>query len=149
MNIKVRKAKREDCSAMLLLIQELALYEKAPEEVTVTIEEMEDAGFGEHPVWEAFVAEIDGKIIGMSLFYIRYSTWKGRRLYLEDIIVTESFRGKGIGHLLMDKTIAYSKEKGYHGVCWQVLDWNAPAVNFYEKYNAQFDKGWWNVSLNG
>lgn len=143
----VRKAVATDCPQILELIKELALYEKASEEVTVSLEEMIDAGFGSSPVWEAFVVFYQEQIIGISLFYIRYSTWKGRRLYLEDIIVTESFRGKGVGKLLMDRTIAYAKEREYHGVCWQVLDWNTPAIHFYEKYNARFDKGWWNVSV--
>lgn len=145
--IQIRKAIQADCPDLLKLVRELAVYEKAPDEVTVTLEEMELAGFGEHPVWEAFVLEEEGVIVGMSLFYIRYSTWKGRRLYLEDLIVTESKRGKGYGVLLMDKTIEYAKEKGYYGVVWQVLDWNTPAIEFYKKYNATFDTEWWNVSV--
>lgn len=107
-----------------------------------------DSGFGEQPVWGAFVAERDGRIIGLALYYIRYSTWKGRRLYLEDLIVTEEARGMGIGKLLLDSTVAYAKEKGYSGMMWQVLDWNAPAIEFYKKYNADFDSEWVNVSLN-
>lgn len=143
-----RKAVKADCVQLLDLIKELAVYEKAPEEVIVTIEEMEESGFGKNPVWEAFVVEdAHSNLVGMSLFYIRYSTWKGRRLYLEDLIVTEQLRGQGLGEKLLDMTIAYGKEKGYYGVCWQVLDWNEPAIRFYEKYNARFDKGWWNVSV--
>src|ERR1700761_3010749 len=100
MKINIRVAKREDCPRLLELVHELALYERAPEEVTVTLQEFEDAGFGSKPIWKAFVAEEDGEILGFALYYVRYSTWKGNRLYLEDLIVTEAARGKGIGKLL-------------------------------------------------
>lgn len=148
MNITIREAKIEDCAAIMELVHELALYEKAPEEVTVSMQEFQDAGFGPNPVWGAFVAEDKDKIIGISLYYIRYSTWKGRRLYLEDLIVHEPYRGKGVGKLLLDRTIAYAKEKKYSGMMWQVLDWNEPAIKFYGKYNASFDGEWVNVNLN-
>lgn len=144
----IRKAQKEDCSRILELIHELALYERAPEEVTVSLEEMEDAGFGANPVWEAFVAEIDGVIQGIALYYTRYSTWKGRRLYLEDLIVTQEMRGRGIGKLLFDKVIEEMQNKGYSGMVWQVLEWNEPAINFYKKYRATFDSEWINVSIN-
>jgi len=147
MEHNIRWAVREDCPQIQQLIHELAVYEKAPEEVVSTVEELEDAGFGKNPVWKAFVLEVDAKIVGISLFFTRYSTWKGRRIYLEDLIVTEAYRGHGFGKMLLDKTIAYSKEIGFYGVCWQVLDWNQPAIDFYAKYNARFDKGWWNVSV--
>ncbi|GGG98069.1 N-acetyltransferase [Parapedobacter pyrenivorans] len=149
MNIIIRKAAATDCPQMLELVKELARYEKAPNEVTVSLSEFIDAGFGIAPVWEAFVAEIDGYIVGISLFYIRYSTWKGRRLYLEDIVVTESMRGKGIGKLLFDETWALCKDRNYSGMVWQVLAWNEPAINFYKKYGATFDGEWMNVSLDG
>ena len=145
---KVRKATIEDCDTMMQLIHELAHFEKAPEQVTVSIEEFKEAGFGKQSVWEAFVAEQNGQVIGMSLYYIRYSTWKGKRLYLEDLIVNEPFRGTGVGRLLLDKTIAHAKEMKYSGMMWQVLDWNDAAINFYEKYDAEFDSGWLNVNLN-
>ncbi len=132
---------------MLELIRELAIYEKAPDEVTVSLEAFEDAGFGKNPVWGAFVAEVDGAIVGISLYYVRYSTWKGRRLYLEDLIVTEKMRGLGLGKLLFDQTLAYGKACGYHGMVWQVLEWNEPAIKFYEKYKADFDAEWINVSI--
>lgn len=146
--MNIRKARKEDCPRILELIHELALYEKAPEEVTVTLEEMEEAGFGNKPVWEAYVAELDGTIHGIALYYIRYSTWKGRRIYLEDLIVTEKMRGKGIGKLLFDQVVEEARSKGYSGMVWQVLDWNEPAINFYKKYQASFDPGWINVSIN-
>lgn len=133
---------------MLDLVKELAIYEKAPDEVTVSLEEMQDAGFGPSPVWWAFVAEVDGRLVGISLYYIRYSTWKGRRLYLEDIVVNEAFRGKGIGRLLFDATAAEAARLGMNGMTWQVLDWNQPAINFYNRYQATIDKGWLNASLN-
>lgn len=132
---------------MLDLIKELAAYEKAPEEVTVTLEEFVDAGFGSQPVWGAFVAELENKIVGLSLYYVRYSTWKGQRLYLEDLIVTEKLRGKGIGKSLFDKTLDYAKSKKYKGMVFQVLNWNEPAINFYKKYETKFDDEWINVSI--
>lgn len=144
----IREAIKSDCPEMLDLIRELAEYEKAPEEVTVSLEEFVEAGFGEKPVWGAFVAEQADKIIGISLYYVRYSTWKGRRLYLEDLIVTEKARGNGIGKKLFDKTIEYGKSQKYNGMVWQVLDWNEPAINFYKKYNSSFDDEWINVSIN-
>ncbi|QEK51500.1 GNAT family N-acetyltransferase [Pedobacter aquae] len=144
----IREAYQADCPRMLELIHELALYEKAPDEVSVTLEEFIAAGFGEKPVWKAFVAEIEGKVEGFALFYIRYSTWKGCRLYLEDFIVTEKMRGQGIGKLLFERTIQEAQEKGYKGMVWQVLDWNEPALNFYNKYEAYVESGWLNASLS-
>jgi len=148
MNIDIRIAKKEDCLRLLELVNELALFERAPQEVTVTLKEFEDAGFGEKPVWKAFVAEVDGEIIGFALYYIRYSTWKGNRMYLEDLIITESMRGKGIGKLLFDRLIVEAKELGFSGMVWQVLDWNEPAINFYKKYEASVEAGWLNASLS-
>ncbi|WEK17987.1 MAG: GNAT family N-acetyltransferase [Candidatus Pedobacter colombiensis] len=148
MNINIRVAVKEDCVRLLELVHELALYEKAPEEVTVTLEEFIDAGFGEHKVWDAFVAEVDGFIAGFAIYYTRYSTWKGCRLYLEDFIVTESYRGKGIGKLLFERVVQEAKDKNYNGMNWQVLDWNEPALNFYNKYDAQLDTGWLNASFS-
>lgn len=129
------------------LVNELALYEKAPQEVTVTLEHFIDSGFGANPVWWAFVAEEDGLVLGFALYYIRYSTWKGQRMYLEDILVTEQARGKGIGKLLFDQLIVEAKEKKFSGIVWQVLEWNEPAINFYKKYKADFDPEWINCSI--
>jgi len=148
MNINIRVATAQDCPALLELIHELALYEKAPQEVTVTLEEFIEAGFGEKPVWKSFVAEVSGKVIGFALYYIRYSTWKGSRLYLEDFIVTEAFRGQGVGKLLFETVIQEAKDKGFNGMSWQVLDWNEPAINFYNKYNAYLESGWLNASFS-
>jgi len=152
-NIIIRKAKRSDCPRLLELVQELAVYEKEPDAVTVTLEHFTQSGFGEKPVWWAIVAaspSADGKgdtVHGFVLYYIRYSTWKGQRLYLEDFVVTNEMRGKGLGKLLFDALIAEGKGKGFSAIVWQVLDWNEPAIHFYKKYNAHFDKGWINCSI--
>ena len=160
--MKLRKATKEDCPGMLQLIRELAEYEKAPQEVTVDPKHFEESGFGENPVWWAFVVEADvaspatqveqsssssNPLIAFALYYIRYSTWKGQTMYLEDIIVTESMRGKGIGKMLIEKLIEEAKEKGFKRITWQVLDWNEPAINFYKKFNAKFDPEWVNVTI--
>ena len=147
MNISIRRAVKEDCSQLMLLVKELAEYEKAPHEVTVTMEHFTESGFGPAPVWWAFVAEEQGTILGFALYYIRYSTWKGQAMYLEDIIVTEKARGKGIGRMLFDQLIVEAKEKKFNRIIWQVLEWNEPAINFYRKYNADFDAEWLNASI--
>jgi GNAT superfamily N-acetyltransferase len=154
MNINIRQALKEDCSKMMELVQELAAYEKAPHQVTVTQQHFEESGFGANPVWWAYVAALtdekgETEIVGFALYYIRYSTWKGQRMYLEDILVTEKMRGKGIGKLLFDRLIDICKEKKYSGMVWQVLDWNEPAIHFYKKYEGVvFDTEWVNCSLN-
>lgn len=141
----IRKAKSEDCSAILRLIQELAVFEREPEAVVVSVEELQQDGFGDNPVWFAWVAEINNQIVGLAICYIRYSTWRGKTLYLEDLIVNEYHRGKGIGKGLLDTVIEHARVNNYRQAMWQVLDWNTPAVDFYEKYGASIEKGWWNV----
>lgn len=145
--IIIRKAVQEDCAPMLELIKELAEYEKALHEVTLTLAQFTEDGFGKSPVWGAFVAEFEGQIIGISLYYDRYSTWKGRRLYLEDLVVTEKLRGKQIGKKLFDATLEHGKSNQYSGMVFQVLNWNEPAINFYKKYSPKFDDEWFNVSI--
>ena len=148
MDIKIRQAVKEDCPRMMELIKELAEYEKAPEQVTVDFNHFVESGFGENPVWWAYIAEADGKVEGFALYYIRYSTWKGQRMYLEDIIVTEKMRGHGLGKMLLDKLIEVAKEKKISGMMWQVLDWNEAAISFYKKYEAvKFDREWINCSI--
>jgi ribosomal protein S18 acetylase RimI-like enzyme len=235
MDFTIRRAKREDCPEILELVRELAVYERAPDEVTVTLQHFEDSGFSERPVWWAFVAcaplqqsaraeaetsreqNLSGavvqdpllanilpstpsvseegtiaahepksslpktqgqgiqleesvepvlpepvqqamplmpeqfsceKVIGFALYYIRYSTWKGQRMYLEDILVHEPFRGKGVGTALMDALIAAAKAEGLGGISWQVLEWNESAIKFYERYKARFDHEWTNVAID-
>ncbi len=146
--VHLRPAVVTDCSAILDLIKELALFEKAPQEVTISLDHLIKSGFGANPVYWAIVAVEDNVIIGMALCYIRFSTWKGQRCYLEDLIVQEQHRGRGIGKLLMDATLQDAQQKGFSGVMWQVLDWNTPAIDFYKKYNANFDGEWINCTVN-
>ena len=144
----IRKAVAEDVPEIMKLVRELAEYEKAPHEVSNTEERMLKEGFGKNPAFGCILAEKDGAIIGMSLYYYRYSTWKGRRLYLEDIVVYPEMRGVGAGKLLFERTIEIAKEENCSGMMWQVLDWNEPAINFYKKYNARFDGEWLNCHLD-
>jgi GNAT superfamily N-acetyltransferase len=231
MEFTIRPAKREDCPAMLELIRELAIYERAPGEVTVSLEHFEESGFGEKPVWWAYVAcapirqeaaeqaaervqssavqdpvltsimeeapkesslsgetlevgdvtdelpvppviQLDepvefsvpepvlealplmqeglpcDQVIGFALYYMRYSTWKGQRMYLEDLLVTESWRCRGVGTALMDTLIGVAKAERLHGISWQVLEWNEAAIRFYQRYSARFDKEWVNVAID-
>ena len=143
----IRKGTSEDVPALYGLIKELALYEKAPEQVTLTLDELKEDGFGENPIYALFVAEINTEIVGIALYYEKYSTWQGRCIYLEDIVVTESERGKGIGHQLFQAVIGVAKERNSARMEWQVLDWNEPAINFYKKYNANLDGEWLNGKL--
>lgn len=143
----IRRGTIADLPRTLELINELALYEKAPHEVTNTLARMEEDGFGANPVFGFFVAENNRGIVGISVYYYRYSTWKGKRLYLEDIVVTESERGNGLGKLLFDRTMQQCLDDKCTGMMWQVLDWNEPAINFYKKYNAKMDYEWVNCHL--
>lgn len=155
MNVVIRKAEERDVPAMLALVKELAVFERAPNEVTVTEAHMRDAGFGKDPAWVGWVAEAgqlttDNRqpaLLGMAVCYERYSTWKGRRLYLEDIIVTERARGHRIGERLFKQCAAYAVEQNYSGMLWQVLDWNVDAIRFYDRFDARYSKEWLNGSL--
>ncbi len=146
--ITIRRAVKEDCPRLMELIKGLALYEKAPDEVTVSLSHFEESGFGANPVWWAFVAEEENRIHGFALYYIRYSTWKGQRLYLEDIYVDPEIRGRGIGAMLFERLMDEARDKNFHGMVWQALEWNEPALNFYRKYNATFDNEWVNCSID-
>jgi GNAT superfamily N-acetyltransferase len=155
MQVTIRRAVAEDCERILELVRELADYERAPNEVTVSLEHFRESGFGQKPVWWAFVAETplssekkETTIAGFALYYIRFSTWKGETLYLEDILVTESMRGQQIGAKLFERIVQEAKEKNFKRISWQVLDWNEPAIRFYKKYNASFDGEWVNCSIN-
>jgi GNAT superfamily N-acetyltransferase len=145
--MQIREGKKEDLPQVLELIKELALYEKAPQEVDNTVERMLEDGFGNRPVFEFFVAEGENKIVGIALYFYSYSTWKGKCIYLEDLIVTESFRGLGIGKKLFDKIVEKAKAVDARRVSWQVLDWNEPAINFYKSLNAELDPEWINCRL--
>ena len=147
MTTHIRKGTRADLPAVLDLIKELAEYEKALGEVSISLEELEVDGFGTHPEYWFLVAEVDGEIVGISFYYIRYSTWKGRFLYLEDLVVKEAYRRKGVGAALFEETIRVAQEIEVNGMTWQVLDWNAPAIDFYKKYSADLDDGWINGKL--
>ncbi len=140
--MNIRKGKIEDIPGIFRLINELALFEKAPEEVTNTIFEMEKDGFGSNPVFSFHVAEIDSEIVGMALYFTKYSTWKGQGLYLDDLIVTENFRGQGIGKKLFDAYMSEAKKINAKQVHWQVLDWNTPAIDFYKKMNSKIEAEW-------
>lgn len=145
MNIEIRAATQADTTAIWQLVRELAIYELSPESHTATPEDyardMEAGNF------EAHVAIADGEVVGMILYHIAYSTWRGRMLYLEDFVVRDTMRGQGIGKLLFDKFLEIAEQKDCKLTKWQVLDWNEPAVNFYEKYNAIIEKEWWNGKL--
>lgn len=147
MNVVIRRAQPGDVPRMLELVRELARFERAPNEVTVTEPHMLDAGFGPDPVWVGWVAEVDGAILGMAVCYERYSTWKGRRLYLEDIIVTDAARGQRLGEKLFMACVRYAVERDYSGMLWQVLDWNKDAIRFYDRFGTTYSAEWLNGSL--
>lgn len=143
----IRKGTKEDLGQILELIKELAEYEKAPEQVNNSVARMEEDGFGEKPIFEFFVAEEGEAIIGTAIFYYRYSTWKGKAIYLEDLIVREAKRGNGTGKKLLDAIVLEAKRVDARQVMWQVLDWNEPAINFYKKLGTDLDSGWINCKL--
>jgi N-acetylglutamate synthase-like GNAT family acetyltransferase len=143
----LRKGEEKDLPAILKLIKELAVYEKAENEVEVTESEMQNWGFGNDKIFEFFIIEENQKIVGLALYYYKYSTWKGKCLFLEDIIVTESCRGKGYGKILFEAVAKVAKEKKVRRMEWQVLEWNEPAIQFYKKYKAVLDPEWVNGKL--
>ncbi len=147
-NTIIRTGTPDDLKATLRLIQELADFERMPDAVANTLEMMKEDGFGDRPVFEFVVAENEGQIVGTAIYYYRYSTWKGRRLWLEDLIVTEKMRGKGLGKLLFEETIKIGKATGCTGMMWQVLDWNESAIDFYKKYDSNFEDEWLNCNLD-
>ncbi|WP_299126728.1 GNAT family N-acetyltransferase [uncultured Winogradskyella sp.] len=143
-----RLAAIEDMPRVLELINELAIYEKEPDAVEVTLELLESDGFGKQPKFTCFVAEVKNKVEGIALVYPRYSTWKGTVLHLEDLIVSEACRGLGLGTKLLDKVVCYGKNLGVKRISWEVLDWNEPAIKFYESKGANVMRDWDVVQLN-
>mgnify|MGYP000020320016 FL=1 len=148
MNYHIRKAVTGDMKQVLNLITELAIFEKEPNAVEVTEADLIAKGFGSSPEFDCFVAEADQKVIGIALVYTRFSTWKGTVLHLEDLIVSESVRGHGVGSALLDQVIIYGDEKGVKRVCWEVIDWNTPAIDFYEHKGARVMRDWNVVQLD-
>ncbi|MEQ8623526.1 MAG: GNAT family N-acetyltransferase [Vicingaceae bacterium] len=144
MEFTIRKGRIEDCESYLKLIQELADYEKAPDEVSITIENLEQEGFGIDAIFGSFTALQGNEVIGMAIYYEKYSTWKGRSLYLEDLIVTEDKRGIGAGKALFEAVMLEAKNRNCGRMEWQVLDWNQPAIDFYKSYGADLDPTWIN-----
>jgi GNAT superfamily N-acetyltransferase len=142
MNFKIREGKKADMPSVLKLIKELAYFEKESNAVIVTVNDLEKDGFGKNPLFKTFVAEIDNEIVGIALFYPRYSTWKGPTIHLEDLIVTENKRGLKIGNSLYKKVIEYGYNKGVERIEWAVLDWNEPAIKFYESTGAKVLRDW-------
>jgi GNAT superfamily N-acetyltransferase len=148
MNFIIRKAVKEDMLEVLSLIKALATFEKEPDAVIISVEDLQNDGFGDHPSFVCFVAEIDHKIEGIALVYLRYSTWKGKTLHLEDLIISEDKRGLGLGTILLDEVVKYGNEIGVKRICWDVLDWNEPAIVFYEKKGAKVMRDWDIVQLD-
>ena len=147
MNIKIRKGEKKDLPDVLRLVHELAEFEKAPDAVTNSVKEMERDGFGENQVFHFHIAELDNKTVGVALYFIKYSTWKGRGLYLDDLFVSEKYRGKGIGKKLFDAFMEEAKSIGAKQVHWQVLDWNTPAIEFYKKLGSSIEVEWWDCKM--
>ena len=148
MDITIRKAKKEDMSRVHELIMELAVYEKLPQEVELNQNDLVNDGFGENPLFHCFVAEVNSKVEGMAIIYNRYSTWKGKTVHLEDLIVTKNMRNKGIGALLLDKVILFGKEMNVKRISWEVIDWNKEAIKFYERKGAKLISDWNIIHLN-
>ena len=148
MEFSIRDAREEDMNQVLALVQELADFEKEPNAVEVNLADLKEDGFGNHPLFHCFVAELEHKIVGIALVYPRYSTWKGPVIHLEDLIVTQRMRGKGVGSALLDKVVQYSETQGVKRISWEVLDWNEPAIDFYESKGAKVMRDWDVVQLD-
>ncbi|TNJ44152.1 GNAT family N-acetyltransferase [Tamlana fucoidanivorans] len=148
MAVIIRDSQKKDMHQVLRLIQELAIFEKEPDAVEITVTDLENDGFGSHPAFHCFVAEVDSKIVGIALIYNRYSTWKGKAIHLEDLIVSEAMRGTGIGTALLNEVIKYGHSLGVKRINWEVLDWNEPAIEFYESKGAKVMRDWDVVQLN-
>ncbi|MCX7551520.1 GNAT family N-acetyltransferase [Xanthomarina sp. F2636L] len=148
MKIAIRKAKKDDMTAVLNLIKELAVFENEPDAVEISVTDLEHDGFKESPSFECFVAEVENKIVGIALVYMRYSTWKGPVLHLEDLIVSQNMRGKNIGTLLLDEVVKHGNQLGVKRIGWDVLDWNEEAIAFYEKKGAHVMRDWDIVQLD-
>lgn len=146
--MKIRKGKKEDIPQVYDMVLELAAYENGLQEVNTTVEDMASDGFGSNPVFGFYVAENHEGIIGISLYYFRYSTWKGKLLYIEDLVVKEQYRRKGVGTMLMEATLEEARRTNCNGVQWQVLEWNQPAIEFYKKYGAVLDGEWINCRID-
>ncbi len=140
--MNIRKGQKEDMPAVLSLIQELAAFEKEPNAVVVTVADLERDGFGNTPLFHTFIAELNNQIVGMALYYYRYSTWKGKTIHLEDLIVKEKMRGTGLGFQLYSEIIAQGKKDKVRRIEWAVLDWNTPAIGFYVKSGAKVLEDW-------
>ena len=147
-HIRIREATPRDIPDILKWIQELAHYEKAGDEAILTPDDLLRDGFDEHPLFGVLLAEYEGEAAGMAFWYTSYSTWKGKCLYLEDLYVKEDLRRKGIGKLLFEAMIKKANEEGYARLQWQVLNWNAPALAFYQKYHTAFSPEWLNCTLH-
>ncbi len=146
MEIKIRKATTQDLPSVFEMVKALALYEKAPEEVKTTLQDY--INDFETEIYDVLVADKDGEVIGIALYFLTFSTWKGRMMFLEDFVVKDEYRGIGIGKFLFDSLIEQAQALGCKLMKWQVLDWNEPAINFYNKYGATYEKEWWNCKIN-
>ena len=140
--MNIRNGKKEDMTAVLKLIQELADFEKEPDAVKITVKDLIRDGFGDQPLFHVFVAEINSEIVGIAFYYYRYSTWKGKIIHLEDLVVKNNMRGKGVGYALYSEIIKQAQKDNVRRIDWNVLDWNTPAIDFYEKTGAKVLKEW-------
>ena len=146
--MNIRKGKPEDMQAVFGLIQELAIFEKEPDAVLITVDDLIRDGFGEKPLFHVFIAEVEKEIVGIALYYYRYSTWKGKTMHLEDLIVNEKMRGTGLGSALYSEIMKQGKKDNVRRIEWNVLDWNTPAVKFYENSGARILDGWQVVQMD-